>query len=170
MSRSFSLGSRRVLLVAVASLLLGLSSAVAGASAATTTAGPLGLTHFVSLRSSSTGVALRLSCSSTDGQGCSGAIFLTSDETRQGKKVIAVGTRNHRTRVSVRLGQASFSLAAGATATFRVKLDATGFQLLRKLHTFSAWVLANEAMAGTSTLAIFLLHSTVFSEPRHKHK
>jgi hypothetical protein len=130
-----------------------------------------GLTHFVSLRTTSKGAALRLSCTSTDGLGCSGEIFLTTDETRQGKKVIAVGARKRtkRTKVSVRIGQAPFSLPAGGTATFQVKLNSTGLQLLRRFHTISAWVLANETMTNSSPV-IFLLHSTLFSQPKHKHK
>jgi hypothetical protein len=130
-----------------------------------------GLTHFVSLRTTSKGAALRLSCTSTDGLGCSGEIFLTTDETRQGKKVIAVGAskRTKRTTVSVRIGQAPFSLPAGGTATFQVKLNSTGLQLLRRFHTISAWVLANETMTNSSPV-IFLLHSTLFSQPKHKHK
>jgi hypothetical protein len=127
-----------------------------------------GLTHFVSLELDSTGIALRLSCSSTDGQGCSGAIFITSDETLKDKKVVAVGASN-RTAASVRIGQASFSLPAGATATFRVKLNSTGLELLHHFHAVSAWVLANEAMPSDSQV-IFLLHDARFSEPKQKHK
>lgn len=130
----------------------------------------LGLTHFVSLKTSSTGAALRLSCSSSDGQGCSGAIFITSDETLQGKKVIAVGTSNNRTKMSVRIGQGSFSLAAGATATFQIKLNSTGLQLLRHFHTISAWVLANEAMANNSGPVIFLLHEALFESKKKQKK
>jgi len=126
-----------------------------------------GLTHFVSLKSSAKGIALRLSCASTDGLGCSGTIFITSDETHLGKKLIAV-TASHRTMTSVRLGQANFALAAGATATFQVKLNATGQALLRRFHSFSSFVLANEA-GPTGTPLIFLLHTARFSEPK-KHK
>jgi hypothetical protein len=124
------------------------------------------LTHFVSLKLSSTGVTLRLSCSSTNGKGCSGAIYVTSDETLQGKKVVAVGASD-RTKASVRIGQASFSLAAGATATFQVKLNSTGLELLHHFHAFSAWVLANEAMPSDSQV-IFFLHDARFSEPKRK--
>jgi hypothetical protein len=130
-----------------------------------------GLTHFVRLKTNAKGAALTLSCTSTDGLGCSGEIFLTTDETRQGKKVIAIGARKRtkRTKVSVRIGQAPFSLPAGGTATFQVKLNSTGLQLLRRFHTISAWVLANETMTNNSPV-IFLLHSTLFSQPKHKHK
>ncbi len=127
-----------------------------------------GLTHFVSLKLSSTGIALRLSCSSTDGQGCSGTIYVTGNETLKGKKVVAVGA-SKRTKATVRIGQGSFSLAAGATATFQVKLNSTGLALLRKFHTYSTWVLANEAMPNDSQV-IFLLHDARFSEPQQKHK
>jgi len=127
-----------------------------------------GLTHFVSLEFGSTGIALRLGCSSTDGQGCSGTIYVTSDETLKGKKVVAVGPSNH-TEASVRIGQASFSLSAGATATFRVKLNSTGLELLHHFHAVSAWVLANEAMPNDSQV-IFLLQDARFSEPKQKHK
>jgi hypothetical protein len=127
-----------------------------------------GLTHFVSLKLSSTGVSLRLSCSSADGKGCSGAIYVTSNETLQGKKVVAVGASN-RTKAPVRIGQASFSMAAGATVTYQVKLNSTGLTLLRHFHAFSAWVLANEVMPSDSQV-IFFLHDARFSEPKQKHK
>jgi hypothetical protein len=122
-----------------------------------------GLTHYISRKLTSTGVAVKLSCSSTDGLGCSGTIFLTTNELLQGKKVIAIGA-SHRTRASVRLGQASFALAAGATGTFTVKLNSTGLQLLRRFQAISAFVLANEA-SPTSTPFIFLLDGVRFSEP-----
>ncbi len=130
-----------------------------------------GLTHFVRLKTNAKGAALTLSCTSTDGLGCSGEIFLTTDETLQGKKVIAVGAskRRKRTTVSVRIGQAPFSLPAGSTETFQVKLNSTGLQLLRHFHTISAWVLANETTASNSPV-IFLLHSTLFRQAKHKHK
>ena len=118
-----------------------------------------GLTHFVSLGLSSTGIALRLSCTSTDGQGCSGMIYVTSNETLKGKKIVAVGTSG-RAKTPVRIAQGSFSLPAGATATFQVKLNSTGLELLRKFHAYSAWVLANEAMSNNSQV-IFLLHDAV---------
>jgi hypothetical protein len=127
-----------------------------------------GLTHYISRKVSPTGIAVKLSCSSTDGLGCSGTIFLTTNEILQGKKVIAVGA-SHRTRGSVRLGQAPFSLAAGSTATFMVKLNSTGLQLLRRFHAISAFMLANE-VSPTSTPFIFLLDGVRFSQPRkHKH-
>jgi hypothetical protein len=133
-----------------------------------------GLTRYIGRKVTSTGVALTLSCVSTDGLGCSGEIFLTTNELLQGKKVIAVGS-SHRTRGSVRLGQAPFALAAGATATFTAKLNPTGLKLLRHFHAISAFLLANEA-SPTSTPFIFLLDGVRFSEPKkhgskkHGHK
>jgi hypothetical protein len=131
-----------------------------------------GLTRYIGRKVTSTGLALTLSCVSTDGLGCSGEIFLTTNELLQGKKVIAVGSS---TRGSVRLGQAPFALAAGATATFTAKLNSTGLQLLRHFHAISAFLLANEA-SPTSTPFIFLLDGVRFSEPKkhgskkHGHK
>jgi hypothetical protein len=69
----------------------------------------------------------------------------------------------------VRLGQATFSLAAGATATFTVKLNSTGLKLLHRFHAISSFLLANEA-SPTSTPFIFLLDGVRFSEPPQKHK
>jgi hypothetical protein len=131
-----------------------------------TPAGPQA--HFVSLELSSTGIGLRLSCASNDGRGCAGTIYITSEETLKGKKVVAVDTSNPD-KSSVRLGQASFSLATGATATFHVKLNSTGLALLRHFHAFSAWVLANEAMPSDSQV-VFLLHAARFSEPKQAPK
>ncbi|MFI4992696.1 MAG: hypothetical protein ACHQCH_03640 [Solirubrobacterales bacterium] len=127
-----------------------------------------GLTHYISRKVSPTGIAVKLSCSSTDGLGCSGTIFLTTNEILQGKRVIAVGA-SHHTRGSVRLGQAPFSLAAGSTATFTVKLNSTGLELLRRFHAISAFMLANE-VSPTSTPFIFLLDGVRFSQPKHKSK
>jgi hypothetical protein len=133
-----------------------------------------GLTRYIGRKVTPTGIALTLSCSSADGLGCSGTIFLTTDEILQGKKVIAVGS-SRRTSGSARLGQAPFALAAGATATFTVKLNSTGLELLRHFHAISAFLLANEA-SPTSTPFIFLLDGVRFSEPekqgskKHGHK
>ena len=128
-----------------------------------------GLTRYIGRKLTSTGVALTLSCVSTDGLGCSGTIYLTTNEILQGKKVIAIGS-SRRTRGSVRLGQAPFALAAGATATFQVKLNSTGLELLRHFHAISAFLLANEA-SPTSTPFIFLLDGVRFSEPKqHKRR
>lgn len=123
-----------------------------------------GLTHFVSLKLSSTGIALRLSCSSVDGRRCSGSIFVTSNEILRGKKIVAVSA-GKRTRTPVRIGQAAFSLGAGSTATIHVKLNSTGSRLLHRFHAFSAWVLANEAMPNDNQV-VFFLHDERFSEPR----
>jgi hypothetical protein len=165
MSRSRSVGSHRILLAITVSLLLGL---ICGATSAGATIPVPGLTGFVSLKTSPTGMALRLSCSSAEGQACSGTIFITSDETLLGKKVIAVDTA-HRTKAAVRLGQATFSLPAGSAATIKVKLNATGLTLLRRFHTISTFVLANEA-SPTSTPFIFLFHTVRFSAPRQKQR
>jgi hypothetical protein len=127
-----------------------------------------GLTHFVSLKTSSTGAALRLSCSSTDGLGCSGTIFITTDELLQGKKIVAISLEGH-TKVAVRLAQTSFSLAAGTTATIQVKLNSTGLKLLRRFHAFSTFLIANEA-SPTSDPFIFLFHTARFSAPTPKPK
>ena len=128
-----------------------------------------GLTRYIGRKLTSTGVALTLSCVSTDGLGCSGTIYLTTNEILQGKKVIAIGS-SRRTRGSVRLGQAPFALAAGATATFQVKFNSTGLELLRHFHAISAFLLANEA-SPTSTPFIFLLDGVRFSEPKqHKRR
>jgi hypothetical protein len=129
---------------------------------------PPGLTHFVRLKTNAKGAALTLSCTSTDGLGCSGTIFITTDELLHGKKVVAVSLEG-RKKVSVRLAQTPFSLAAGATATFQVKLNATGLKLLRRFHAYSTFLIANEA-SPTSEPFIFLFHTARFSEPKKKHK
>jgi hypothetical protein len=126
-----------------------------------------GRTQFVSLKTSSTGAALRLSCTSAEGQRCTGTIYIVAEETLHGKQVIAVGSARHR--VSATIGQAPFSLPAGGAATFTVKLNAAGRALLRRFHAISAYVSANEA-SPTSTPFIFLLHEARFSEPKqHGH-
>jgi hypothetical protein len=129
---------------------------------------PPGLTHFVRLKTNATGAALTLSCTSTDGLGCSGMIFITTDELLHGKKIVGVSLEGH-TKVSVRLAQTSFSLAAGSTATFQVKLNATGLKLLRRFHAFPTFLIANEA-SPTSDPFIFLFHMARFSEPRKQSK
>jgi hypothetical protein len=129
---------------------------------------PPGLTHFVRLKTNAKGAALTLSCTSTDGLGCSGTIFITTDELLHGKKVVAVSLEG-RKKVSVRLAQTPFSIPAGGTATIQVKLDATGLKLLRRFHAFSTFLIANEA-SPTSDPFIFLFHTARFSEPKKKPK
>jgi hypothetical protein len=129
---------------------------------------PPGLTHFVRLKTNAKGAALTLSCSSTDGLGCSGTIFITTDELLHGKKIVAISLEG-RTKVAVRLAQTSFSIPAGATATTQVKLNSTGLKLLRRFHAFSTFLIANEA-SPTSDPFIFLFHTARFSEPKPKPK
>jgi hypothetical protein len=127
-----------------------------------------GLTHFVRLKTNAKGAALTLSCSSTDGLGCSGTIFITTDELLHGKKIVAISLEG-RTKKSVRLAQTRFSIAPGATATIQVKLNSTGLTLLRRFHAFSTFLIANEA-SPTSDPFIFLFHTARFSEPKPKPK
>jgi hypothetical protein len=127
-----------------------------------------GLTHFVRLKTNAKGAALTLSCTSTDGLGCSGTIFITTGELLHGKKVVAVSLEG-RKKKSVRLAQTPFSIAAGGTATIQVKLNSTGLKLLRRFHAFSTFLIANEA-SPTSNPFIFLLHTVRFSEPKPKPK
>lgn len=129
---------------------------------------PPGLTHFVSLKTNAKSAALTLSCMSTDGLGCSGTIFITTDELLHGKKIVGVSLEGHP-RVAVRLAQTSFSIPAGGTATIQVKLNATGLKLLRRFHAFSTFLIANEA-SPTSAPFIFLLHMARFSEPQKHSK
>ncbi len=129
---------------------------------------PPGLTHFVRLKTNATGAALTLSCTSTDGLGCSGTIFITTDELLHGKKIVAISLEGH-TKKSVRLAQTPFSIPAGGTATIQVNLNATGLKLLRRFHAFSTFLIANEA-SPTSDPFIFLFHTARFSEPKHKSK
>jgi hypothetical protein len=133
-----------------------------------------GLTHFVRLKTNAKGAALTLSCTSTDGLGCTGTIFITTDELLHGKKIVAVSLEGHK-KVSVRLAQTPFSIPAGGTATIQVKLNAIGLKLLRRFHAFSTFLIANEA-SPTSDPFIFLFHTARFSEPvkkpkkRHSHR
>jgi hypothetical protein len=121
-----------------------------------------GQASLLGLETSSTGAALRLSCTSIEAQSCSGTIYIVAEETLHGKQVIAVGAARHR--VSVTIGQAPFSLPAGGAATFTVKLNAAGRALLRRFHAISASISANEA-ASTSTPLVLLRHEARFSEP-----
>jgi hypothetical protein len=127
-----------------------------------------GLTHFVRLKTNAKGAALTLSCTSTDGLGCSGTIFITTGELLHGKKVVAVSLEG-RKKKSVRLAQTPFSIPAGGTATIQVKLNSTGLKLLRRFHAFSTFLIANEA-SPTSDPFIFLFHTARFSEPKPKPK
>jgi hypothetical protein len=129
---------------------------------------PPGLTHFVRLKTNAKGAALTLSCSSTDGLGCSGTIFITTDELLHGKKIVAISLEGH-TKKSVRIAQTPFAIPAGHTATIQVKLNATGLKLLRSFHAFSTFLIANEA-SPTSDPFIFLFHTARFSEPKKKPK
>jgi hypothetical protein len=144
------------------------TDSASAAAAAQSLAATLGLAHFVSLKLTSSGIALRLSCSSADDRGCAGTIYVTSEEKLRGKKVVAVGASDS-TKASVRLGQASFSLPTGATGTFRVKLNSTGLALLHHFHAISAWVSASQASAANRQV-IFLMHATRLVEPTHKRE
>ncbi len=168
MSRSFSLGRRRALVVVTASMILG---SIWGVSTASATIEPgFGLPHLMSLEVTATGVTVKLSCAGTSAQTCAGTIIASTAETLQGKKVASVSTKHapKRREVAVRVAQASFSLAGGTSATVPVKLNSTGMALLRRFHAMSATVFAAETIP--SGRFFFLVRDVRFKEPKKKHK
>lgn len=124
-----------------------------------------GKTNFISIKTSGAIASLKMSCSSSDGIGCSGTIIITSAETLKGSKVIAVSASN---RKAVRVAEGTFSIPAGQTATVKVKLNSTGKALLKKFHAMPSIMIANEAIAGNTSF-LFLFRSVRFTEPK-KHK
>ena len=132
-----------------------------------------GLTQFGSIKVSSKGVALKLSCKGTSTQICSGGAEITTAETLQGKgkKVVAVSTEVHHgnvpDKVPVKIAEAPFSLAGGASTTIQLKLNKTGLALLKRFKAMPALVLGSEVTASGPFLFIF--HGVRFTEPK-KHK
>jgi hypothetical protein len=126
-----------------------------------------GITNFISIKTSRSTASLKMSCTSSDGVGCSGNIIVTAAENLKGKKIVAVSAATHR--VPVRIAEASFAIAAGKTATVQVKLNATGRALLKKFHAIPSILIANEAIANNSSF-LFLFRSVRFTEPKHKKK
>jgi hypothetical protein len=138
-------------------------------------AGPVpGLTQFVSIKVSSKGVALTLSCKGASTQVCSGGAEITTAETLKGKskKIVAVSAHSKvPDKIAVKIAQASFSIAGGASATVQLKLDKTGLALLKRFHAMPALVLASEAT--TSGPFLFVFHGVRFTQakkPKKKHK
>jgi hypothetical protein len=138
-----------------------------------------GLTQFVSIKVTSKGVALKLSCKGTSGQVCSGGAEITTAETLagKGKKVVAVSTEVHHgkvpDKVPVKIAEAAFSFAGGTSTTVQLKLNKTGLALLKRFKAMPALVLGNEATASGPFLFIF--HGVRFTEAKkpkkkkHKH-
>jgi hypothetical protein len=174
----------RAVLVVLASIAVGPCLAGATASGATaaptlvrspgleTATNPFGLPRVVSFRvKPATGVAIRLGCTGTSTQPCTGTIFATMDETLQDKKVVAVTASKHAAKAkqrAVRIAQTPFSLAGGQTATIHLKLNSTGLKLLRRFHRITAYVIAGEVLPQGKF--IFLLHEVLFKAPVVKHR
>ncbi|MGH2832445.1 MAG: hypothetical protein ACRDK2_06680 [Solirubrobacteraceae bacterium] len=128
-----------------------------------------GLTKFIKLKTSKHAVAVTLGCTGASTQICSGVLVLNDARSLSKQKVIGV-TSSRQEIKPVKLGETTFSLAAGRTATFTVKLDSTGISLLHRLHSLSTIVLGSEAMPNNSVF-LFLFHAALFTEHKHKaHK
>lgn len=169
---SASATPRSALLALIASMLLCSIWGTSSASAATEGSTPgFGLPHFGGLTVSSTGLMVKLSCTGSTAQTCSGAIVVSTTETLHGKKIASVSTAKHRPKrheVAVRVAQAPFSLAGGASATIQVKLNSNGVKLLRRFHTMSALVFATETIPHGQFF--FLARDVQFKAPKQKHK
>jgi hypothetical protein len=133
-----------------------------------------GLTQFVSIKVKANSIALKLSCKGTSAQICSGGAEITTAETLKdnGKKIVAVSSEVHHgtvpDKIPVKIAEAPFSLAGGATTTIQLKLNKTGLGLLKRFHAMPALVLGSEATASGPFLFIF--HGVRFSEATKKPK
>jgi hypothetical protein len=173
--RSLSLNfAGRFSLVLCAALLglvtAGPALATSPALAATPTAESApGLTKFIGLKTSRRAVAVTLGCTGSGTQTCSGTLVLNEAASLNKQKVIGVTSSTPESN-PLKLGESTFGLTGGSTATVTVKLDATGVSLLHRLHTLSTVVLGSEAMPNNSAF-LFLFHDALFVEPKHSaHK
>jgi len=79
---------------------------------------------------------------------CRIVLQLSVVEMLRGSRVIAVTGRAKTRRLTVVVGAATVSLAAGGTSTVQVKLNATGRRLLRARHTLPVRLTATQRTAS----------------------
>jgi hypothetical protein len=91
-----------------------------------------------------------LSCAGSTGSECSGTLVAQASIKRHGHKALTP------------VGSASYSVAAGAQATFEIRLNGAGKAALAHAHTLRVTLLVK---VGTNTVATRTL---VFKS--HKHK
>ncbi len=115
-----------------------------GGSGGGSSGSPTGSVKTGSVKVSGLAVNVPLSCTG----GASGTVTLQLTAQK------VVGSGKHRKTVRVVVGKAVTTLAAGAHRTVKLKLNAGGQALLKKLHTLHATLLIKQTAAGKSrTLA-----------------
>jgi hypothetical protein len=100
-------------------------------------------------------VKTSVSCTGAAGQSCPFTATIAVQETLRGGKLVAVTSRK-RKRTSVRhitvvLGRATATVAAGATRELTVELSAAGLHLLSSRHSLPVRFTVSSATAGPYT-------------------
>jgi hypothetical protein len=115
----------------------------------------VGVAHAGSAKVSGTTASLLVSCTGAAGTSCAITVTLTVVETvTGGGRVTAVSAAAAKARRrTVTLGAAKLTLAAGHSATVRVKLDATGRRLLAARHRLRVKLTAS-AQTSSGRLAV----------------
>jgi hypothetical protein len=117
-----------------------------------------------------TTVSLRLTCRGASGASCRFALTLTVTEKLRRGKPIAITSRRSRTRkVTVTVGSASATLAAGQSKVVKVSLNRTGRRLLARFHRLSVTLKVTQSLGGRRTTTI-KRQVVTFKASRKGHK
>jgi hypothetical protein len=97
--------------------------------------------------------SLTIACQGLPSQTCGGPVKLTSKVTTQASKAVAVAARSRHKRPkkvtkTVTIATGSYSVAAGHTATIRLRLNSTGQTLLNRFFRLPAIL----AIGGTTPI------------------
>ena len=101
---------------------------------------PVPAMTFGSETTSGADASLSATCSGSAGPVCTGTVTLTATERARGKRVIGVAARRRRKRrtpvttPTVTVASVPYSIAAGASETLRIPLNATGRRLLTSFY------------------------------------
>jgi hypothetical protein len=115
---------------------------------------------------SGTTASVRASCSGNSVDSCRLSFKLTVTETLIGKKIIAVGARAKRHKVTVTVGTASTRLNAGQSRVVKISLNGAGKRLLSKYRTLRTTLRVTQSGKRGSVLT----KTVTFKAPKkHRH-
>ncbi|MGH3261717.1 MAG: hypothetical protein ACRDNS_06960 [Trebonia sp.] len=137
-------------------------------------AGIVGTATVSRVKATPDGVDVTVHCGGSPGQTCAGAVSVTTRETLQGSRVLALAAsasrhRPKRHRRTVTVAHASYKLATGAVVTLKLHLNSRGRALLRRFKRLPATVVVTQTNAAGHTVAIATRRLTIKPQPKKRH-
>jgi hypothetical protein len=100
-------------------------------------------------------VTVRVACAGASSDSCTGTLALSTTEHLTGRKITAISAAK-KTRRTVTLGHTTYTVTAGASGVFTIKLNSPAKRLLATHHHYSAKLTLTAAKTATTTKTITL--------------